>query len=49
VRSADPDENLEVMQVPLSEAALMIADGRIVDGKTIIAIQQILLKSCQKD
>ncbi len=41
---ADPDENLEVIRVPLEEAAQMITNGQIIDGKTIIAIQQLLLK-----
>ncbi len=41
---SDPDENLEVVKIPLDEAREKIEEGEIVDGKTIIAIQQLLLK-----
>ena len=34
----DPDESIEVLRIPVSEALEMVYDGRIIDGKTIIAI-----------
>ncbi len=39
--SAHPDEDefLDVVRVPLEEAYAMVQDGRIKDGKTIIALQ----------
>jgi len=37
--SPDHDEFLQVIQLPLAEAYQQILDGRIVDGKSIIAIQ----------
>jgi ADP-ribose pyrophosphatase len=33
-----PDEDIEVVLLPLAEAARAIADGRIVDAKTIVAL-----------
>ena len=35
---ADPDEAVEVLRIPLEEAVAMIYDGRIIDGKTMIAL-----------
>jgi nudix-type nucleoside diphosphatase (YffH/AdpP family) len=40
---ADDAEDLEVVEVELDEAVSMIADGRIVDGKTVILLQQAVL------
>ena len=34
----EPDENLEVFRMPLSEAMRMIAEGKIHDGKTLIGL-----------
>jgi len=39
----DPDEFLEVFTVPVSEALEMASDGRIKDGKTIIAIYRYFI------
>jgi len=33
------DEQIEILQVPLSEAMKMVAGGKIHDGKTLIALQ----------
>lgn len=33
------DEDIEVREVPFAEALAMVADGRIVDGKTIMLLQ----------
>lgn len=38
-RPMDADETIELLAVSLEEALAMIADGRIQDAKTIIAIQ----------
>jgi nudix-type nucleoside diphosphatase (YffH/AdpP family) len=40
----DHGEDIEVLEMPLAEAALRIADGTIVDAKTIILIQATLLR-----
>ena len=40
----DQDENVRPFWMPLAKARKAIADGRIVDGKTIIAIQHALLQ-----
>jgi len=40
----DPDENLEVICIPLFKAEKMILNGEIIDGKTIIALQYALLQ-----
>jgi nudix-type nucleoside diphosphatase (YffH/AdpP family) len=36
-------EEIEVVELPLTEAMAMIADGRIIDAKTIILLQQLQL------
>ena len=36
-------EDLEVIELPIDEALAMIADGRIVDGKTIMLLQHAAL------
>jgi len=41
--TADPEENIREEAVPLSRAGEMIADGRIRDGKTIVALQYAML------
>ena len=40
---AEEGEEIELVELPLSEALAMIADGRIVDGKTIILLQHLAL------
>jgi nudix-type nucleoside diphosphatase (YffH/AdpP family) len=40
---ADDAEDLEIVEVTLDEAMAMIDDGRIVDGKTVILLQQAVL------
>lgn len=35
----DEGEDIEVLEIPFDEALAMIADGRIVDGKTVILLQ----------
>lgn len=40
---ADEGEDIEVMEVPIEEALAMIADGRIIDAKTIILLQYAAL------
>jgi ADP-ribose pyrophosphatase len=41
---SDPDENIDVVKVPLGKTTKMIDEGLIKDGKTIIALQYYLLK-----
>ncbi len=42
--AADPDENIREEVISLAEAGKMILEGRIKDGKTIIALQCAMLK-----
>lgn len=42
---AEEHEDIEVMEVPLSEAMTMIADGAIIDGKTIMLLQWAALNA----
>jgi len=35
---ADPEESIEVLRIPFEEALQAIYDGKIIDGKTIIAL-----------
>ena len=44
IRESDEDEFIEIEVYQLEEVVKMIDDGRITDAKTIIAIQQYLLK-----
>jgi len=46
--SADEDELIDVVEVSLTDALKLIADGQICDAKTIIAVQylQLLAKVC---
>ena len=36
---AEEGEDIEVLEIPADDAMLMVADGRIVDGKTVILLQ----------
>ena len=40
----DEGEDIEVLELPIDEALAMIADGRIVDAKTIMLLQYAALK-----
>jgi nudix-type nucleoside diphosphatase (YffH/AdpP family) len=40
---ADEGEDIEVLQLPIDEAPAMIADGRIVDAKTVMLLQYAAL------
>ncbi len=42
--TTDPEERISVVTVPLSEALEMIKSGQIKDGKTIIALQEAMLR-----
>jgi ADP-ribose pyrophosphatase len=44
-QSLDHDEVLEVVEMPLDEAIVRIADGTIRDGKTIVGLQTVYLRS----
>ncbi len=37
------EENIEVLEIPMEDALIMIADGRIKDAKTIMLIQHLRL------
>ena len=41
---AHEGEEIELVELPLSEALAMLADGRIVDAKTIILLQHLALE-----
>ena len=41
--NADEGEDIEVMELPIDQAMAMIADGRIVDAKTIMLLQYAAL------
>ena len=41
--NADEGEDIEVLELPIKEALAMIADGRIVDAKTIMLLQYAAL------
>jgi nudix-type nucleoside diphosphatase (YffH/AdpP family) len=40
----DEGEDIEVLELPLDDALAMVADGRIVDGKTIMLLQWAALQ-----
>ncbi|MDH5669578.1 MAG: NUDIX hydrolase, partial [Nitrospira sp.] len=40
----DPDEVLEVIEMPLEEAVAKIEDGTIRDAKTIVGLQTVYIK-----
>ena len=42
------DEDIEVIELPFSEAVAMIADGRIKDGKTIMLLQYLQIHRVMK-
>ncbi len=39
----DEGEDIEVLELPIDQALTMIADGRIVDAKTIMLLQYAAL------
>jgi nudix-type nucleoside diphosphatase (YffH/AdpP family) len=41
--SAHEGEDIEVLELPIDEALAMIADGRIIDAKTILLLQHVRL------
>lgn len=41
---AGEGEDIEVVEMPLDDAAMAIRDGRIIDAKTILLIQHLLLE-----
>ncbi len=41
----DPDEVLEVIEMPLEEAVAKIGDGTIRDAKTIVGLQAVYIKT----
>lgn len=45
--AADEGEDIEVMEVTLAEASAMVADGRIIDAKTVILIQALQLSAAR--
>ena len=45
---ADEHENIEVMEMPFSDAVAMIASGEIKDAKTIMLVQYLALKGLLK-
>jgi len=44
----DPDEVLDVIEMPLSEAVNKIEDGTIRDAKTIVGVQAVYLRAHQR-
>jgi len=40
---ADEGEDIEVLELPIEQALAMIADGRIVDAKTMMLLQYAAL------
>ena len=40
----DPGENIEVLEMPLSEAMALLESGGIIDAKTVMLIQYSALK-----
>jgi len=45
----DPDEVLEVIEMPLSEAVAKIEDGTIRDAKTIVGLQTVYIKNASSE
>ena len=45
---AHEGEDIEVLELTLNEALLMIDEGRIIDGKTIMLLQHIKLKALMR-
>ena len=46
--NAQEGEDIEVVELPLAEALGMVADGRIMDGKTIMLLQHAALTGLDK-
>lgn len=44
----EEEENIEVMEVPFPDALMMVSDGRIRDGKTIMLLQYMQLHGILK-
>jgi GDP-mannose pyrophosphatase NudK len=44
----EEEENIEVLDIPFTEALAMIGDGRIMDGKTIMLLQYIQIHGLLK-
>jgi ADP-ribose pyrophosphatase len=42
--TSDPEEKITIQPIPLEEAYKMIETGAIIDGKTIIALQCVMLR-----
>jgi len=42
------DEDIDVLEIPFGEALAMVADGRIMDGKTIMLLQHAQLRGWLK-
>jgi hypothetical protein len=40
---ADEGEQIDVVEVTVAEAVAMVADGRIVDAKTVLLLQTLQL------
>ena len=47
-QNLDPDEVLEVVEVPLKKAIGLIEDGTIRDGKTIVGLQAVFLRGRER-
>jgi len=45
----DPDEVLEVIEMPLSEAVAKIEEGTIRDAKTIVGLQTVYIKNARSE
>ena len=43
--TADADEHIEVLRLPLAEAARLVETGEIIDAKTVLLLQKALLTS----
>ena len=43
-QALEPDEQIEIVPVPLVDLPRMLADGRIVDAKTIIGLRELLAR-----
>lgn len=44
----DRDEVLEIVEMPLEQAIERIQDGTIRDGKTIVGLQAVYIKTCHR-
>ena len=41
--TTDPDENIAIVKIPFKKAMSLIESGEIIDGKTIIALQFLMI------